>query len=230
MSGRMNGHQFDFVYRTQSRLYSNQRTLQDNQKTALIKKREKILKKYNHWKHITISSLNVCSYRQAMWLSQHFLCTYKQCICGSYDQHQVQVPARQSRGDKTITFFTKCYFSCDTGELQTSASSASLGTPAGWDCKSKRSIISYRKVHLTDFQMALWSFSFHLLLKAGQPPPFGTPNMWKQTLRKISASYKRWPLSCVCGGHTVTFSYTLMAETVSSLFPLPRTILHLPHQ
>lgn len=62
LTGWMNKYQFDFQYRTQLRLYSNQKTLQDISKTALIKKRErkKILrKKYNHWKHVTISSLCV---------------------------------------------------------------------------------------------------------------------------------------------------------------------------
>lgn len=48
MSGWMNEHQVDFLYQTQSGLYSNQKTLQNNPKTALIKKREKILEKYNH--------------------------------------------------------------------------------------------------------------------------------------------------------------------------------------
>lgn len=39
--GRMSECQFDFMYQTQSRLYSNPKTLQENPKTALILKKNK---------------------------------------------------------------------------------------------------------------------------------------------------------------------------------------------
>lgn len=54
----MDKHQLDFLYQTQFRLNSNQKTLQNNQKTALIKKEKRSLEKYNHLKHVTISSLS----------------------------------------------------------------------------------------------------------------------------------------------------------------------------
>lgn len=45
----------------------------------------------------------MCSYKQVMWLSQHFFMYIKQCLCGSHDQHQVRVPSRRCRGDKTVS-------------------------------------------------------------------------------------------------------------------------------
>lgn len=74
---------------------------------------------------------------------------------------------------------------------------------------------------LSNGTLVLWVILW--CLKQGKPLSLGNPNMWKQTLRITSMSYKRWPPSSYSGGHTATFSYPLMAEIVS-LFPLPQYI------
>lgn len=126
-----------------------------------------------------------------------------------------------SRGWNIIILLAKCYFSSSPEDL--SVCRASPGTPAGRGRRimgaqfriNVRWVISYRKVHLTDVQMALWSggFSSGAQRRVNPFPPLSTPNMWKQNTENQRGDAP----SSVSGGHTVTFSYVLMAEIVSSL-------------
>lgn len=90
-----------------------------------------------------------------------------------------------------------------------------------------RRVIGYRKVHFTDFQMALWYLQ--------QPPP---PAVQTQTLRsgplkskmrknktkKNTEQFVRGDRHRVSGGPTMTFSFPLTAEVVPSSPPVSQYI------
>lgn len=154
----MNEHQFDIPYRTQSRLYSNQKTCRIIKNLHSLKKK-KSLEKYNHWKHITISS------------DSPILILYiKQCLCGSHDQQQVQVPSTQCRREKTISYswLNAIFFSC---RLQYLRLSRFIGNTSWMGSE-----------HSSRLQALFWCS------KPGKPQPFGTPDTWKQTRGIISNS------------------------------------------
>lgn len=65
-------------------------TLQYSKPSRNNQKLEKI-EKYNRWKHIKVSSMRVCSYKQVMWLSQHFFYTLNNVYVGHMTRRQVQV-------------------------------------------------------------------------------------------------------------------------------------------
>lgn len=108
---------------------------------------------------------------------------------------------------------------------------ALLETPAGWGWNTVAQLqkceVSYQLHKSTLNWLSNGTLVLRVILwclKQGKPLLIGNPNIWKQTLRITSKSYKRWPPLSHSGGHTVTFSYPLMAEIVSSLFPLPHYI------
>ncbi len=105
---------------------------------------------------------------------------------------------------------------------------ASSETPAGWGWSTLPKM--WGELSVTK-KYTLLTFKWHsgpagslLVLKAGQTPSTRYPEHVKTNTGIVSNSEKRWPPSSVCGGHTVTFSYLLMAEIISSSFPLQQYI------
>jgi len=124
-----------------------------------------------------------------MWLCPALLMYIKQCCCGSHDPRQVQVPpVDDAEGIKQYRLSTKCHFS-SSWEGRAPLAFVALRRERRWRGSRKNWEVSFsvfRKVHCTDFLMALISCR----LGAGRKPPRCSARVKTNTEKK-----KRWPPS-----------------------------------
>ena len=190
-------------YETRPRLNSDQKPCRIIKKLRLLllllfkKKRERgFLEKYNHWKHITISSLCVCVVKDGSCDSPSTSYVHKTMLMWiTWPASGPGPPVDDAEGIKNcFTFSAKCYFSCRAQFLGFFVL-LSLETPAGCSTSPKKCEASYQLQRSTLYWLSKWHSGSLLVLRSGANP---LPTCEKQTLGIISKQLEEVTTVIIC--------------------------------